>query len=147
MTWCTECKQSYPDGTEVCPVCGELLDERQRPESCDGNCASCGMGCAPEGDACTGDCDQGIWPTDDSGEPVKPARLMTVTGTQLDYELTVAQLRSYGVPVVGSFTADGTLAKVILGFAGTGMDVLVPETMVELARELMKPVEGEAEDA
>lgn len=147
MTWCTECQKEYPAGTEVCPVCGELLEERVRPESCDGNCSSCGLHCEDEADACTGDCDQGIWPTDDEGNPVKPARLTTVTGNQLDYQLLLAELKSFGVPVVGTFTADGTLAKLVLGFAGTGMDVLVPETMVDLARELLKPVDGGEEDA
>ena len=70
-----------------------------------------------------------------------PALLTTVTGTQLDYQLLLAQLRSYGIPVLGTFTATGNLAKLILGFAGTGMDVYVPETMVELARELLEPAE------
>ena len=71
---------------------------------------------------------------------------MTVTGTQLDYQMVITQLQSFGVPVVGTFTAEGNLAKLILGFSGTGMDVLVPETMADLARELLKPVEGEKAD-
>ena len=143
MAWCTECKKSFPEGTEVCPDCGELLERTgQKPESCDGNCASCALHCDEE--EC-GDCDQGIWPCYDDGSPVKPVRLMTVTGNQLDYQMVISQLRSFGVPVVGTFTADGALSKVILGFAGTGMDVIVPETMADLARELLKPVDGPAD--
>ena len=143
MPWCTECKKSFPEGTEVCPDCGELLEAvAARPDNCDGNCASCTLHC--EDEECS-DCEQDIWPKNDDGSPVTPVRLLTVTGNQLDYQLVVAQLRSFGVPVVGTFTAEGTLAKLILGFAGTGMDVLVPETMAELARELLKPVEGEEE--
>ena len=73
--------------------------------------------------------------------------ITTVTGTQLDYQLLLSQLRSFGVPVLGTFNATGNLAKLILGFAGSGMDVYVPETMVELARELLKPVDdGEEAD-
>ena len=143
MAWCSDCKKSWPEGTEICPDCGELLEAgTPKPSTCDGNCESCALHCEEE-ETCTGDCDQGIWPTEDDGSPVKPARLMTVTGNQLDYQMVVAQLRSFGVPVVGTFTADGTLSKLILGFAGTGMDILVPETMVELARELMQPMEEE----
>jgi len=143
MAWCTECKKSYPEGTEVCPVCGELLEAGvPKPDSCDGNCDSCALHCEEE-ESCTGDCDQGIWPSYDDGSPVKPVRLMTVTGNQLDYQMVISQLQSFGVPVVGNFTADGTLSKLIFGFAGTGMDVLVPETMADLARELMKPIEEE----
>ena len=145
MAWCTECKKSFPEGTEVCPVCGELL-EKKTPKSpeCDGNCASCTLHCDEEECA---DCDQGIWPSYEDGTPVKPVRLMTVTGNQLDYQMVITQLQSFGVPVVGTFTADGTLAKLIFGFAGSGMDVIVPETMADLARELLKPVEGEEYEA
>ena len=143
MAWCTECKKDFPEGTQVCPDCGELLEASvPRPEGCDGNCASCALHCQEE-EGCTGDCDEGVWPSYDDGSPVKPVRLMTVTGTQLDYQMVITQLQSFGVPVVGTFTADGALSKLIFGFAGSGMDVLVPETMAELARELLKPVEDE----
>ena len=30
MPWCTECKKSFPEGTEVCPDCGELLEKISR---------------------------------------------------------------------------------------------------------------------
>lgn len=139
MPWCMNCKKIYPAGTEICPDCGDLLEDGKPAEGCSGDCSTCGI-CTDE-ESCTGNCDQGIWPTDDDGEPVTPALLTTVTGTQLDYQLLLAQLRSYGIPVLGTFTATGNLAKLILGFAGTGMDVYVPETMVELARELLEPAE------
>ncbi|MBR4691560.1 MAG: hypothetical protein IKP17_02250 [Oscillospiraceae bacterium] len=143
MAWCTECKKDFPEGTQVCPDCGELLEpSAPRPEGCDGNCDTCALHCQEE-EGCTGDCDEGVWPSYDDGSPVKPVRLMTVTGTQLDYQMVITQLQSFGVPVVGTFTADGALSKLIFGFAGSGMDVLVPETMADLARELMKPVEDE----
>ena len=144
MAWCTECKKGFPEGTEVCPDCGELLEKKDpKGAGCDGNCASCALRCEEE--ECS-DCDQGIWPTYDDGSPVKPVRLMTVTGNQLDYQMVITQLQSFGVPVVGTFTADGTLSKLIFGFAGSGMDVIVPETMADLARELLKPVAGEDEE-
>ena len=139
MPWCMNCKKIYPAGTEICPDCGDLLEDGKPADGCSGDCSTCGI-CTDE-ESCTGNCDQGIWPTDDDGEPVTPALLTTVTGTQLDYQLLLAQLRSYGIPVLGTFTATGNLAKLILGFAGTGMDVYVPETMVELARELLEPAE------
>ncbi len=144
MPWCPDCEKSFPAGTEVCPVCGELLEAAvPKSDTCDGNCAACPVHCAEEDESCSGDCDPGIWPSYDDGSPVKPVRLMTVTGTQLDYQMVITQLQSFGVPVVGTFTADGTLSKLLFGFAGSGMDVLVPETMAELARELLKPVEEE----
>lgn len=160
MAWCTECKKHYPSDLEICPDCGDLLEKDGGEEEaaavsacsscgsaeggCSGDCATCGESCSlhehDEEESC-GDCDPGLWPLDDDGQPVKPALLMTVQGSQLDYQMVLTQLQSFGVPVVGTFTATGALAKLILGFAGTGMDVLVPENMVELARELLKPVD------
>lgn len=145
MAWCPECSKELPGGTEICPTCGGLTETKAPPASdCSGDCGSCTLHCNEE-DTCTGDCDPGIWPSNDDGSPVKPVRLMTITGTQLDYQMAVTQLQSFGVPVVGTFTPEGTLSKLILGFSGTGMDILVPETMAELARELMQPVDGEVE--
>ena len=144
MAWCTECKKEYDKGTEVCPVCGELLEDIKAPQSCDGSCDTCSLGCESHADECDGSCDTGLWPKDDKGEPVPPARLTTIMGTQLDYQMTLSLLHSFGIPTIESYSASGTLAKVILGFAGSGMDVYVPETMVELAREFLKPVEDES---
>ena len=91
-----------------------------------------------------GGCETDIWPKDDNGEPVAPAFLMTVTGTQMDYELAISLLRSFAIPTLRDFPDTAGLAKIILGFAGTGMDVYVPENMLEFAREVMKPVDDES---
>ena len=144
MAWCMSCRKVFSSGTEICPDCGDLLETGEPPKSiCNGDCGNCVSHCEDSEEHCTGGCDAGIWPKYDNGEPVEPALFMTVHGNQLDYQLAVTQLQSFGVPVVGTFSASGTLAKMILGFAGTGMDILIPETMVELATELMKPVEVE----
>lgn len=142
MAWCPECEKYYNEKSGVCPVCGELLEDKAVCESaaCSGDCASCAAAQYEE-EACSGNCDPGIWPSDDNGDPVKPALLMTVTGTQIDYEMALAQLRSYGIPSAKDYPLAGQIAKVILGFAGTGMDIYVPETMLEIARELMKPID------
>lgn len=134
MPWCLQCKKEF-DG-EVCPVCGDLLEQHEPHDAlCTGDCTSCTLEC----DECSDD----IWPVGDDGQPVPPALLTTVTGNQIDYQMTLALLRSFGVPTVESYTSGGTLAKIVLGFSGTGMDVLVPETMLEFARELIQPAEGE----
>ena len=91
-----------------------------------------------------GGCETDIWPKDDNGEPVAPAFLMTVTGTQMDYELAISLLRSFAIPTLRDFPDTAGLAKIILGFAGRGMDVYVPENMLEFAREIMKPVNDES---
>ena len=144
MAWCKNCKKEY-DETGVCPVCGTELEENEAcaAAGCTGDCAACSA-CVEE--TCSGDCDPGIWPLDDEGQPVKPALLMTVTGNALDYEMALAKLRSFGVPAVQDFPEGAQLFKLYFGFAGTGMDIYVPENMVELARELMAPVAGEDDE-
>ncbi len=168
MAWCPECNKLFDIEGGVCPECGELLEDKVEHEEacgcsecadcseCSGDCASCGSSCSSgfgsfadlgileeEEGECTGDCDPGIWPLGDDGEAVKPALLMTVSGSQMDYEMALAQLRSYGIPSVRDFPAAGEVAKVLFGFSGAGMDIYVPENMVEIARELMTPIEDE----
>lgn len=143
MAWCPECEKNYDVNDGVCPVCGELLEDRKSAcnhTACDGDCASCAEA-ALELEECDGSCDPGIWPLDDNGEPVKPALLTTVMGNQVDYEMTLSMLRSFGIPSAKDFPQAGQIAKVLFGFAGTGMDVYVPENMLEDARELIKPLE------
>ena len=171
MAWCPECKKDFDTDTGVCPECGELLEdktEQEHEETCDcsecseraecsGDCSSCssctsgdfgsfaslGFSDEDEDHECSGNCDPGIWPLGDDGKAVNPAWLMTVSGNQVDYEMALAQLRSYGIPSVRDFPAAGEIAKVIFGFSGAGMDIYVPENMVEIARELMKPIEDD----
>jgi hypothetical protein len=130
MARCGKCGKEYEGAPELCPACGEPPKPAEAP-------AAAG-GWAFEGGASPG---AGEWPLDGKGEPVPPALLTTVMGSQLDYQMTLSLLRSFGIPALESYTSTGALAKVILGFAGTGMDVFVPETMLELARELLKPVD------
>ncbi len=129
MSRCGKCGSEYEGAPELCPVCGASPQAARAPEA---------GGWAFGGGASSG---TGLWPLDGRGEPVPPALLTTVTGNQLDYQMTLSLLRSFGIPTLESYTSTGALAKVILGFAGTGMDVFVPETMLELARELLKPVD------
>ena len=172
MNWCPECNKYFDVEGGVCPECGELLEAKTAEThndsgacdcadcaTCSGDCSSCsscssesgefgsfaslGFSDEDEDHECNGNCDPGIWPLGDDGNAVDPAFLMTVTGSQIDYEMALAQLRSYGIPSVRDFPAAGEVAKVIFGFSGTGMDIYVPANMVEIAKELMQPIEEE----
>ena len=50
----------------------------------------------------------------------------------------VNMLESYGVPAVILHPGDGDFGKVVLGMSGTGSSIFVPETMYEMAVELME---------
>lgn len=78
------------------------------------------------------------WPRDEQGEYEQGAYLTTVTGTSMDFELTVSLLRSFGVPVVRSYPLSGRFMKVVFGLTGTGMDIFVPVSKLEFAKELLE---------
>ena len=73
------------------------------------------------------------WPTGPDGRP-EPAAALAVQwelGSMAD--ITLSFLAGCGIP---AFKA-GTQGKVILGFAGLGVDIFVPESRLEEARALL----------
>ena len=77
------------------------------------------------------------WPKDESGNPVPPVYLMHIGGGPLDMELTLNLLEAYGIPHVGKYPHDGLFGKLILGHSPFGMEVYVPETQLEDARNIL----------
>jgi hypothetical protein len=77
------------------------------------------------------------WPDDDNGNPVSPVYLMHIGGGPLDMELTLNLLEAYGIPHVGKYPHDGLFGKLILGHSPFGMEVYVPETMLEDAQNIL----------
>ena len=88
------------------------------------------------------------WPKNEEGENVPAAFLTTVSGNMLDLEMTISMLRSFGVPAVRSYPLSGRFMRLIFGFTATGMDIFVPETMLDFARELLESsadIDGETD--
>ncbi len=77
------------------------------------------------------------WPKDPDGEPVASVFLMHCNCTDLEDELTVNLLEAYGIPCVRRFPNNGDLGRVMLGMSGTGVDLYVPETLLEDAKALI----------
>lgn len=71
------------------------------------------------------------WPRDGQGELVKPAYLTKRSGLDLDDVLLVNMLEAYGIPCLKHYPRDGDLGKLMLGMSGFGVEILVPETMLE----------------
>ncbi|MCL2152937.1 MAG: hypothetical protein FWH57_08275 [Oscillospiraceae bacterium] len=88
------------------------------------------------------------WPVDENGEPVSPTRLIHVIGGPLDMELTLNLLKAYGIPHICEYPNNGLFGKLIMGHPPGGMEIYVPETMLEDARNLLTAdlVEDEDED-
>ena len=77
------------------------------------------------------------WPKNEDGTPIRPVFLQIVTGPQSEVELTVNLLQAYSIPVFCQYPNNGEFGKVILGVAGTGTELYVPETMLDDARNIL----------
>ena len=88
------------------------------------------------------------WPKDDNGEPVAPAYLKHISGGPLDLEVAINLLRAYGIPYVSEYPNNGEFGKLILGHPPSGMEIFVPETMLEDAQNILsaEPVEDEGDE-
>lgn len=83
------------------------------------------------------------WPRDAAGETVPPAFLIHCSPLDMQADMLQNMLEAFGVPSVRRLPGDGQFGEVMLGMSGSGVDIYVPETMLEEAKALM---EGEAED-
>ena len=79
----------------------------------------------------------GDWPRNDAGEPIVPAFLKHVADTRGELNILRPMLASFGVPTVCRYPGDGQLGEIVLGFSGSGVDVYVPETMLEDALNII----------
>jgi len=86
------------------------------------------------------------WPKDENGEATPPAFLTHIVGGPLDMELTLNLLEAYGIPHVCEYPNNGLFGKMILGHSPGGMEVFVPETMLEDAQNLLNADIIEDED-
>ena len=86
------------------------------------------------------------WPDDLNGEPVPPVFLLRIHGGPLDMELTLNLLQAYGIPYNCEYPNNGLFGQLIMGYPPGGMDVFVPETMLEDARNVLSADICEDED-
>jgi len=77
------------------------------------------------------------WPKDGEGKIVPPVFFEHVAGSQLDVDMAINLLDAYGIPTVLQYPNDGEFGKVMLGFPAGGVDVFVPATMLEDARNIV----------
>ena len=77
------------------------------------------------------------WPNDESGETIPPVFLKRIHGGPLDMELTLNLLEAYGIPYICEYPNNGLFGKLILGYSPGGMDVFVPESMLEDAQNVL----------
>ena len=83
------------------------------------------------------------WPKTETGDPVPPVFLTHQRATDLEGEIVLNLLTSADIPVVVQYPNDGTFGRIILGFSGMGLDLYVPETLLEDAKAMLS---GEFEE-
>ena len=77
------------------------------------------------------------WPKDEKGELISPVLFQHVLGSELDVEMAVNLLEAYGSPVLRKAPGDGGFGELFLGASGFGVDLYVPETMLEDAQNIV----------
>ena len=79
------------------------------------------------------------WPKDDNGQPEKAEKLTLQSELDGMADITISMLEGFGIP---AFKV-GTQGKVVLGFAGLGVEFYVHAYRLEEAKKQMKaPEEG-----
>ncbi len=86
------------------------------------------------------------WPKRSDGAPEAPALLAHLMEWNCEAGLTEQLLRAYDIPVLTARGNLGSLGTIVLGFSGEGVDLYVPESMLEDARNLTAPVDGAEPD-
>lgn len=77
------------------------------------------------------------WPKNTDGSPVKPVFLEFLGEVNMEAEIDLNLLTAYHIPVVCNYPNNGEFGKIILGMAGTGVEIFVPETLIEDARNIL----------
>ena len=80
------------------------------------------------------------WPKDENGEPEEPVFLKAEKNLDMSDELLVNMLEAYQIPCLRIYPGDGPFGRLILGVSGWGVNIYVPKSLYEDAKEL---TEGE----
>ncbi len=81
------------------------------------------------------------WPKDENGDPEEPVFLRSEKNLDMSDELLVNMLEAYQIPCLRLYPGDGAFGRVVLGTSGWGVDIYVPRSLYEDAKEL---TEGES---
>ena len=81
------------------------------------------------------------WPKDEKGQPEAPVFLCAEKNLDMSDELLVNMLEAFQIPCVRVYPGDGAFGRVVLGTSGWGVNLYVPESLYEDAKELIKGVD------
>ncbi len=61
----------------------------------------------------------------------------------MEAQIIISKLKSYGIPVLKKSKGTGELMEIYTGVNMYGIDIYVPSDMIDLAKELLKPLKEE----
>ena len=124
--FCPNCRAEYQSDVTTCPDC-ELELVPELPEE------------TPKeiwGKVFTGETMR-AWPFGADGKPERGAFLKHCTAVNMEDEMLVGMLASYGIPAVRRYPENGQLGKVVLGISGDGADIFVPQSQLSDAMAIL----------
>lgn len=127
---CKNCGEKLGGGTQTCPKCGGTVSVK--PVLSWGRAKNTVM-------------DQ--WPLDTQGDPEEAVFLTHCSNTDLEDDMLTQMLTAYGIPSVRRYPNDGDLGRIYLGVSASGVDIYVPESMLDEAQALITSGESTSEDA
>lgn len=84
------------------------------------------------------------WPKDAYGDPEEPAFLANLREDGgLWAEMTASRPEACGIPVLRQYPWGGAAVRLYLGTAHSGVDLYVPASRLDEARQLLEPVPEE----
>lgn len=79
-----------------------------------------------------------IWPRTADGQTEPPAFLIHCSPLDLEADMIQSLLESYNIPSIRRLPGDGAFGQVILGMSGNGIELYVPQSMLEEAQALLE---------
>ena len=76
---------------------------------------------------------------DERWETMSEEKILLSNLNNIDAQIIIAKLKSYGIPVSKKSKGIGELMEIYTGANMYGIDIYVPGDMIELAEELLKP--------
>ena len=120
--WCASCNKVFDNGETECPACGGEL----------GAFPTITWENAKKNNPLE------RWPVRADGEPEQPIFLTKCSNLNLEDSMLVSMLEAYDIPTMRQYPNDGKFGRLYLGVSGGGVEIFVPESMLEDARNIIE---------
>lgn len=111
MPWCPNCRCEYREGYNTCSDCQVELVEALDTEAAD---------------------------NEDTSEETDEWAFLTRIKDDREVDIIESLLRSFEIPLLRRYREAGGYLKVLTGMSVFGVDLFVPKSKLELAREIIK---------